>query len=157
MVAALVTALVLSVVGLVASLVIGYRIGSAADLFQHATLATFVTLLVLLTHSMVMFYLIGKGKAIREAAAEGGLAETYGQEVARLRKPVFSLGTVAMALTMATAIIGGGVDTQVVPSQVHGLLALSAVAANLATLRIELTALMASSRITDEVNRLLGA
>lgn len=157
MVAALVTSLMLSVVGLLASLVIGYRVGTGEQLYQHITLATFVTLVVLLTHSMVMFYLIGKGKAIREAAAEGGLSESYGQEIARLRKPVFSLGSVAMALTMATAIIGAGVDTQVLPAQVHGLLALAAVAANLATLRIELTALMASNRITDEVNRLLGA
>ena len=157
MVAALLTSLTLGLLGLVASLVLGYRIGSGADLLQHATLATFVTLIILLAHSMAMFYLIGKGKAIREAAAEGGLSDEYGLEIARLRKPVFSLGTLAMALTMTTAIVGGGVDTQVLPTQLHGLLALSTVAANVATLRAEMTALAASNRLTDEVNRLLGA
>ncbi len=157
MASAIITSLVLSTLGLMVSLVLGYLSDGSSDLVQHATLATFTTLVLLLSHSLAMFYLIGKGKAIREAAAEGGLSDEYGQEIARLRKPVFSIGTLAIALTMATAIVGGGVDTRVLPAQLHGLLALSAIAANIVTLRAELAALTASTRLTNEVNRLLDA
>ena len=65
---------------------------------------------------MAMFYLIGKGKAVREAVAEGDLSPELYAKVARARKPVFGIATVAMLLTMTTAIIGGGVDTGVLSS-----------------------------------------
>ena len=157
MAAAIITSLIVSTLGLVASSILGYLAGSRDAIVQHATLATFATLILLLSHSLAMFYLIGKGKAIREAAADGGLSDEFGSTIARLRKPVFSLGTLAIALTMATAIVGGGVDTRVLPVQLHNLLALAAVAANGFTLRAEVTALAASTRLTHEVNRLLSA
>jgi len=43
----------------------------------------------------------------------------------------------------------------VLPAVVHGMLAYGAIACNVAALKIEVDALLASSRIVDEVNRLL--
>ena len=95
---------------------------------------------------MTMFYLIGKGKAVREAVAEGGLSPDLYRAVAEVRRPVFSIATVAMALTMAAAIIGGGgVDTGIIPAGVHSVLALSAVAGNLVALRTEVVAMLSSA------------
>jgi hypothetical protein len=68
---------------------------------------------------------------------------------------VFSIGTLAMGATMAAAILGASVDTGVLPAVVHGMLAYGAIACNVAALKIEVDALLASSRIVDEVNRLL--
>jgi hypothetical protein len=45
----------------------------------------------------------------------------------------------------------------VLPPIVHGTIAYGAVACNLAALKIEVDVLSVSSRIVDEVNRLLGA
>ena len=42
-----------------------------AAISRHITLAIFSTMLTLLAHSMMMFYLIGKGKAVKDAMAEG--------------------------------------------------------------------------------------
>jgi len=42
---------------------------------------------------------------------------------------------VAMALTMVTAIFGGGVDTGVIPSGFHAMLAVLAIVANFLALR----------------------
>ncbi len=106
---------------------------------------------------MMMFYLIGKGKAVKDAMAEHSLTGDYYRRIAVARKPVFSIGTFAMAVTMVTAILGASVDTGVLPPIVHGTIAYGAVACNLAALKIEIDALTASSRIVDEVNRLLGA
>jgi hypothetical protein len=155
--AALITITSLSVAGLVTALVVGFTASTPAELLGHATFAVFVTLLVLLSHSLTMFYLIGKGKAIREAATDGGLSGEFFASVSRARKPVFSHGSLAMALTMATAILGGGVDTRVLPPLVHSSLAIGAAISNLWTLQLEVRALTATSRITSEVNRLLRA
>jgi hypothetical protein len=155
--AALVTALCLSLVGLVLSAALGYRAGSQAELLQHATVGVFTTLLALLTHSMTMFYLIGKGRAIRDALAEGGLPGDLAAEVARARRPVFSMGSLASAVTMAAAIVGAGVDTKVLPPAVHAALAFAAIAAHVAAMRAAFAALATSGRIVAEVNRRLGA
>jgi hypothetical protein len=157
MAAALLTALVVSIGLLATGLVLGHTAVTAEDVLRHTTLSIFATLLVLLTYSLVMFYLIGKGKAIREAAAEGGLPADYFREMARRRRPVFSQGTLAITLTMAAAIVGGGVDTGVIPVLIHTVLGYAALAANLVAFRAAAAALVASSRITNEVNRLLGA
>jgi hypothetical protein len=155
--AALITALVLALASLVWALVLGYTASTGADVLQHTTWSTFATLLVLLAHCLTMFYLIGKGKAVREAAAEAGLSGGYGAAIAEVRRPVFTLASLAIALTMATAILGAGVDTRVLPAALHSFLGLAAVAANLAAVRAGIVALTTSLRVTAEVDWLLGA
>ena len=155
--AALITASVLSLAGLLASFALGYAAASPEAVLRHATLGIFVTLMTLLAHSMTMFYLIGKGRAIRDAVTEGGLATDAAARVSALRGPVFKLAMLAMASTMLTAILGGGVDTGVLPAGVHSLLAMLAIAAGAVALRAIVHALNESSRIVDEVNRDLGA
>ncbi len=157
MTAALITASVLSFAGLLASFALGYAAAAPEEVLRHATLAIFVTLITLLAHSMTMFYLIGKGRAIRDAVAEERLQTDAVARVSALRGPVFKLATLAMASTMLTAIMGGGVDTGVVPAAVHTLLATLAIAVSFVALRAIVHALKESSRIVDEVNRDLGA
>src|SRR5262249_44563420 len=106
---------------------------------------------------MMMFYLIGKGKAVKDAMAEHQISGDHFQRIALARKPVFSIATLAMAATMITAILGASVDTGVLPPMVHGTIAYGAIACNLAALKIGTAALPASSRVVDEVNRLIGA
>ena len=122
------------------------------DISRHITFGIFSTLLILLAHSMMMFYLIGKGKAVKEAMAEYNVTGDYFQRIKAARKPVFSIGTYAMAATMLAAILGASVDTGVLPPIVHGMIAYGAIACNLAAVKIEVDALIASTQIVDEVN-----
>ena len=154
--AALITATVISLVGLVFSFMLGYMAGTADEVIQHTALGFFFTMITLLAHSMTMFYLIGKGRAIRDAVTEGGLTTDAVARVSALRGPVFKLATVAIALTMVTAIFGGGVDTGVIPAGFHAMLAVLAIVANVVALRAIVAAFNTSSRIVDEVNRDLG-
>ena len=126
------------------------------DVGRHISFGFFSTMIMMLAHSMMMFYLIGKGKAVKDAMAEGGLAGDQYRRIARARKPVFSVGTLAMTVTMVAAILGASVDTGVLPSMVHAMIAYGAIICNVAALKIEISALAESSRIVDEVNRLLG-
>jgi hypothetical protein len=151
---ALLTSVGIGVVGLVTTTVFGLQ---ATDVSRHITFGIFSSLITLLAHSMMMFYFIGKGRAVKDAMTEGGLTGDFYRRIAAVRKPVFSIGTLAMVMTMIAAILGGGVDTGVLPPMVHATIAYGAVACNLAALKIEIDALGSSSRIVDEVNRLLGS
>jgi hypothetical protein len=153
--AALLTAVGLGLIGLVTTAVFGLLVGRSADIWSHISLGFFSTMVMLLAHSMMMFYLIGKGKAVKDAMAEGHLTGDHYRRLAASRKPVFSIGTLAMAVTMAAAIIGASVDTGVVPPIVHAMIAYGAIACNLAALRVEIAALTQSARIVEEVDRLL--
>jgi hypothetical protein len=105
---------------------------------------------------MLMFYLIGKGKAVKDAMAEHQLTGDYFRRIAAARKPVFSIATFAMAVTMIAAILGASVDTGVLPPIVHATIAYGAIASNLAAIKMEVDALSASARVVDEVNHLIG-
>jgi hypothetical protein len=87
--------------------------------------------------------------------AESSLTGDYYRRIAAARKPVFSIATYAMAATMIAAIMGASVDTHVLPPIVHGMIAYGAIACNLAAVKIEVDALSESSRIVDEVNRVI--
>jgi len=161
---ALLTAVGIGLLGLVATIVVGLRAATSADVWRHISFGIFSTFVTLLAHSMMIFYLIGKGKAVKDAMLEGGRAtpddpqlRNYVGRIAAARKPVFTVATLAMSVTMVAAIIGASVDTGVLPPMVHAFIAYGAIAFNLAALRAEINALAESSRVVDEVNRLLGS
>jgi hypothetical protein len=155
MAAALLTGIFASLAGIVAAIYLGLTWTGNGMLGQHISIGIFTTMITLFAHSMMMFYFLGKGKAVREAAAEGGLSREYERRIAVARKPVFSIATLAMFATIVTALAGASVDTGVLPSGVHGMLAYTCLALNLFALRVEITALNESGRVVEEVNQLL--
>jgi hypothetical protein len=152
MAAALLTLTALSILGIATSFGLAFAESDAT----HVGIALFATMLNLLAHSFMMFYLIGKGKAVREAVGEAGLDHEYYRRVARLRAPVFSRATFAMAILMAAAIVGASVDVGVMSSVPHALLAALALASQLYALIAEVNALSGTARVVDEVNARLA-
>src|SRR5215831_19062439 len=136
---ALLSAVGIGLVGLLATTVLGLR---GADISRHVSFGIFSTLITLLAHSMMMFYLIGKGKAVKDAMAENSVTGDYYRRIAAARKPVFSIGTLAMAVTMVAAILGASVDTGVLRPVVHAWFAYGAIACNLAATKTEAAALI---------------
>ena len=151
MAAALVTLTALSILGIGASFAIAFLAGPGSA-STHVLLGVFGTMLNLLAHSFMMFYLIGKGKAVKDAMAEAGIAGDYVLRISRLRTPVFSRATMAMALTMTAGIMGASVDVRVMPSWPHAIVAGAALAYQIYAFRTELAALKGSARVVDEVN-----
>ena len=149
---ALLTAVFIGLVGLITTTVLGL---GGADISRHISYGIFSTLVTLLAHSMMMFYLIGKGKAVKDAMAEHSVTGDYYRRIAVARKPVFLAATFAMAATMVAAIMGASVDTGVLPAAVHAMIAYGAILCHGAAIKIEITALLESSRIVAEVNRRL--
>ena len=70
MAAALLTAVIASVAGIGMAVYLGLTAASSAMLSRHILVGIFSTMICLLSHSMMMFYFLGKGKAVKEAAAE---------------------------------------------------------------------------------------
>ena len=114
------TAVGVGIIGLVVTVVFGL---SGFDVSRHISFGIFSTMVTLLAHSMMMFYLIGKGKAVKDAMVEGGLQGNFYSRIARARKPVFSSGTLAMAVTIVAAVLGASADTGALPVIVHGMIA----------------------------------
>jgi len=155
---ALFTVIVIGFIGLIATAIYGL---AGIDVSQHIRFGIFSVLLLLLAHSMMMFYLIGKGKAVKDALTEGGYPvgdsryKTFVAHISLARKPVFSIGPLAMVVTMIAAIIGAGVDTGSLPPMIHAIMAYGGIASNLVAIKIEIDAVRESSRVVDEVNHLL--
>ena len=127
------------------------------EISRHITFGFFSAMLTMLAHSMMMFYLIGKGKAVKDAMAEYHLVGDYHARIGAARKPVFSIGSLAMAVTIVAAILGASVDTGVLPPIVHAMIAYAAIAANVAAVKVEIDALTVSAHVVDEVNHLIGS
>jgi len=115
---ALLSALFLGLLGLLAAAFLGLRGG---EISRHITFGFFSAMLTMLAHSMMMFYLIGKGKAVKEAMAEHHVTGNYYARIAAARKPVFSIASLAMVVTIIAAILGASVDTGVLPPIVQVL------------------------------------
>ena len=154
MAAALLTAVGIGLLGLVTTALFGLR---GTDISRHISFGFFSTMVTMLAHSMMMFYLIGKGKAVKDAMTENGITGDYFRRIAGARKPVFFIGMLAMGVTMIAAIMGASVDTGVLPPMVHATIAYGAILTNVAALKMEIAALTASARVVDEVNRLLAS
>lgn len=149
---ALLTTVGLALLGLITAAVFGVM---GIDISRHVLLGIFSTMITMLAHCMMMFYFIGKGKAVKEAMAEGHLTGDYYERLTVARTPVFSVGSLAMGVTMIAAIMGATADTKLLPSVVHGMIAYGAIACNLAAAKVEVDAITESTRIIDEVNRRL--
>jgi hypothetical protein len=160
---ALVTGVGIGLIGIIATAILGLTGSGGASIARHVSYGIFSTMVILLSHSMMMFYLIGKGKAVKDAMTEEGRGPTHPEynlyvgRIAQARKPVFSWATIAMGVTMVAAILGASVDTGVLPGIVHATIAYAAIVSNVAALKIEIDALRTSSRVVDEVNRLLAS
>jgi len=81
---ALLSAVGIGLAGLVATVIFGHL---GTDISRHVSFGIFSTLVMLLAHSMMMFYLIGKGKAVKDAMAEHHVTGDYYQRIGRRENP----------------------------------------------------------------------
>jgi hypothetical protein len=152
----------MATLGVIASAVMGYLLSSPADagMPRHVLVGLASSLLLLFSHCWIMFYLIGTGKAIKEAVKENGLepvaAEAIIEETKRFKNESYPSLMLAMGLVMATFILGGGVATGSVPTWIHHALFYAAVLVQAYSLRIEWRVLGENERLMVDVDRRLA-
>lgn len=153
----------MATLGVIASAVLGFLLSSPtdADMPRHVLVGLASSLLLLFSHCWIMFYLIGTGKAIKEAVKEHGLepaaTEAIIEDTKRFKNLSYPSMMLAMGLVMATFILGGGVATGAVPSWVHHALFYAAVLVQAYSLRIEWRVLGENERLMAAVDRRLAA
>jgi len=120
-----------SILLITGGVVMGY--GAAAGVVSvpvHLRYGFFTSLVIVFTLVMTVFYFIGIGASMREAAGGDRSCATHLAEAARLRRQLaWPLG-LALVTLMAAVILGGGSHTHKLPSWVHHGAALSALVSN---------------------------
>lgn len=146
----------LATLGFAATGVLGYRLSGDGETFQlHLLLGLVSCLLLLFSHCWIMFFLIGTGKAIKEAVAENGFEGEIVEATKRFKNQSFGAMLLAMGLAMAAFIVGGGVYTGAVPAVVHHALYYLALVAQVWALARETKVLAANDRLMAELNQRL--
>lgn len=142
-----------STAGLVGTAILGYRIGEQGSLGWHLLGALFSSLLLLFSHSWILFYLIGTGKALKSAAQEHGLGAEVQEKTREFKNRSNPWLMLAMLAVMVTFIVGGGVATRVVPSWIHSSLFFISLAIQVRALWIEGRVLGENERLMRRVDR----
>ena len=143
----------LATAGLLSTGLIGFQISRETGVGLHLLVALFSSLLILFSHSWIMFYLIGTGKAVKTAVSEHGLDAEYAARTIEFKNRSYPWLMFAMGVVMVTFIIGGGVATRVIPSWIHALLFAVALLVQIRSLTLEGQVLLANDRLMQEVNR----
>jgi hypothetical protein len=151
---ALLTVGAMATLGLIATGVLGYLVADVGSAGLHVLIALATCLLLLFSHCWIMFYLIGTGKAIKEAVAEGNLSPELVEETKEFKNRSYPWLMLAMGLAMATFILGGGVDTGAIPGWLHQVLFLITLFVQLKSLWIEHLVLLDNRALIGRVQGL---
>lgn len=139
----------LATAGLAVTGWLGFWVRDGASFEIHVLLGLASVLLLLFSHSWIMFYLIGTGKAIKEAVARCSLEARFVEETKELKNLSYPILMLATGMAMATFIVGGGVATKVIPAWIHQLLFW-------ATLLVQLRALLREGQVLERNRRLMA-
>jgi len=116
MVLGLLTTSFVSIVCFIITVVTGFMVQGRTGVSQHFLFGIFTTFLVTLAQSMTMFYFIGTGKHVKDLVANQPSGNDFIRRTKVFKAKVFPPALWAMLFTMATMILGGGVDTKCVRS-----------------------------------------
>ena len=116
---ALLISTLLTIAGLIATIVMGFR-ASPAHVADHIITAIVTVVVGLFSQSMTMFFFIGTGKELKDASNQN---PDVVQRTRSFKSRVFPAAMWAMAAIMVTFIMGGGVGQGRTPVWLHDALA----------------------------------
>jgi hypothetical protein len=116
---ALLISTLLTIAGLIATVVMGFR-ASPVHAADHIITAIVTVVIGLFSQSMTMFFFIGTGKELKDASAQD--ADVV-QRTRAFKSRVFPSAMWAMTAIMITFITGGGVGQGKTPIWLHDALA----------------------------------
>jgi len=156
MVLALLTSSLMGIVALAVTVYLGFSIQAGAGLANHFLFALFATLVAVLAQCMSMFYFIGTGKQVKDLLKAHPDAGPLIEKTREFKNRVFPMAMIAMGCTMAAWIVGGGVDTRVLPVWLHTTLAFMALGSNVVAFIREFRCMSENNVLLDEVATMVG-
>ncbi|HEV2844769.1 MAG TPA: hypothetical protein VG477_07980 [Thermoanaerobaculia bacterium] len=141
---------VFATLGVVASAVLGYVLASPEDvrMQMHVLVSLASTLLALFSHSWILLYLMGTGRAVQGAIRREGLDAELSRRTRRLKTFTYPLVLLAMVLVLGAFALGAAATANYTPVSSHHI-------AFYAALVVQGAALWAEARVLRENERLL--
>lgn len=150
---------VLATLGVVASAVLGYALASPQDaaMQTHVLVALASTLLALFSHSWILLYLIGTGRAVLGALRSQGLDPELGRRTRRLKTFTYPLVLLAMILVLSAFVLGAAAMANYTEVSSHHIAFYAALAVQIAALWAEMRVLRENERLLLDVDGRLAA
>ncbi len=123
--------------------------GSAIDL--HRRLALAGVILAVMVHSVVFVYMIGTGRAIKDATRDFGIDPAFYQEHIALKWRAAPWALACTALLAATAVLGGVAESGGVWGWIHPLAAVLTLLVNLGGFPAEHRAIRSNGALLGRV------
>jgi len=125
--ACLCVALILAEVGLGIAI---SRFDAHSLITVHLLTGIFAAIFICLLHTVTMFHLIGTQKDMKDASKDLPEHGEIVQAIRALKSRIFPIATLAIAVTIAAEVSGGGAHTGDWPSWIHPTLAVLALVVN---------------------------
>lgn len=147
--------------GLVLSAWSGWALSHAAGALpaaRHIAVAVPTVLFSLFTQSMVLFFFIGTGRLLKEAAAKRPDPEGRDYILGRVREfkaRTSALATFAPLSALAAGLLGAGAHTGATPAWLHLWSAILAILLHVVALGREVVAMAETNQLMDEAATLV--
>lgn len=131
---------------------LGYSIDSGAAVRAHIILAFFTTMILVMAHSFIMFFLIATGVELKEMEKEREWGDSFRRRTVAMKGKVFGIATLALLLVIAQFVLGGATHTRLwwMPLWLHHALAWVTWVVCVVTLWREYLVLGENNRLIDE-------
>jgi len=143
-----------TLVGLALSTFSGWTLahGATGSIAHHIVLAVPTVLFSLFTQSMILFFFIGTGKLLKEAAAKrDDAARTYIlSRVRDFKRQTSALATFAPLSALAAGLLGASAHTGKTPGWLHLVAVIGAILLHLVAFFREVVAMAETNKLMDE-------
>jgi hypothetical protein len=147
---ALLTLALVGTLSFLATILLGYRVGPGGiPVGQHFLVALVSTMLLVMAHSFIMFFLIATGVELKNMEKEHGWGDSFRRRTVAMKGIVFPMMTLAILLAIAQFVLGAAAHTRAIPVWIHNVLAWI-------TLAVSTVALWREYLVLGENNRLIA-
>ena len=132
---------------------LGMAYAHALPMGLHMLWGFFMAILIVLLQCLVFGFFIGSGKSIKRVVQENGLPQSWIQKTKDYKNQAYPMLMLAILVSAAAAIVGGGVSVGAVPLWIHETLVWAALALNITSLWISYRVVVENVRDIHEINR----
>lgn len=147
---ALLTLALVGTLSLLYAIVGGYAIPGAPQLVRpHFVISLVSTMLLVMAHSFIMFFLIATGVEMKDMEKVKGWGDSFRKRTIVMKGKVFPVMTLALLLVITNFILGAAAHTKAIPAFVHEVLSWT-------TLAVCAHALFREWQVLGDNNRLIA-
>jgi hypothetical protein len=136
---------------------LGMAYAHALPVGLHMLWGFFMAILIVLLQCLVFGFFIGSGKSIKRVVEENGLEKAWIQKTKDYKNRSYPMLMLAILVSAAAAIMGGGVSVGAVPLWVHETLVWAALVLNIDSLWISYRVVVENVRDIHQINREVSA